>query len=102
MIVCNRYLDGIILSILEKKEGLYPYEIAKQICIPLSLSDTTVYGVCRRLIREGYIREDSKSHIVNGRMRKYYLITEKGCEKLFNLKQMYQLEREIIDHCLGS
>lgn len=78
MIVNNQYLEGLVLSILnESQNGAYPYEIAAELGKTLHISDSTIYSVCNRLLKKDWISMAQKGYVVNGRLRKYYLITER-------------------------
>lgn len=101
MIVNKQYLEGIILSIVnEHKEGIYPYAITLALESKLSISESTAYGICNRLMKNEYVRKNPKGSIVNGRARSYYLITEKGKDKLSELKKAYSKEREVLEKWL--
>jgi len=44
------------------------------------LSPGTLYPTLHRLVKEGYLKQDSK--LVGGKVRKYYTITDSGLEVL--------------------
>ena len=98
----NRYLEGMVLSLLSRMaQGSYSYEIRKMLGQVSSISEATIYGICGRLEKQGYIRADPAVHIVDGRIRKYYRIIEAGITTLKKIKKEYQREREQLDHWLG-
>lgn len=54
--VRNRYLEGMVLSLLSRMaQGSYSYEIRKMPGQVSSISETTIYGVRGRLEKQGYI-----------------------------------------------
>lgn len=102
MAVRNRYLEGMVLSLLSRMaQGSYSYEIRKLLGQVSLISEATIYGICGRLEKQRNIRADPAVHIVDGRIRKYYRITEAGITALKKIKKEYQREREQLDHWLG-
>lgn len=102
MAVRNRYLEGMVLSLLSRTaHGSYSYEMRKTLGQVSPISEATIYGLCGRLEKQGYIQADPIPHIINGRIRKYYRITEAGITALENIKKDYQKEREQLDQWLG-
>ena len=74
-------LDAIVLAVVNRDaEGTYGYKITQDVRTILDVSDSTLYPVLRRLMKdeclEVYDREFS------GRNRRYYKITEKGRAQL--------------------
>ena len=58
----------------------YGYQIIKDVPQTLALSESTLYPILRRLSKQGALREYSKEH--NGRLRKYYSLTDEGRQQL--------------------
>ena len=74
-------LDAIVLAVVNKDpDGTYGYKITQDVRTVIDLSESTLYPVLRRLMKdeclEVYDREFS------GRNRRYYKITEKGRAQL--------------------
>jgi PadR family transcriptional regulator PadR len=61
------------------------------------LSPGTLYPTLHRLVKEGYLKQDSK--LVGGKVRKYYTITESGLEVL---KQSRDKISELVDEVLDE
>jgi len=61
------------------------------------LSPGTLYPTLHRLVKEGYLKQDSK--LVGGKVRKYYTITESGLEVL---KQARDKISELVDEVLDE
>lgn len=68
-------LDVCVLAAI-KNEDSYGYKIIKDIKPYLTISESTLYPILRRLEAAEMLTEYSVEH--NGRLRKYYHITEKG------------------------
>ena len=80
-------LDVCVLAAL-KDEDSYGYKIIKDVRPVLSLSESTLYTILKRL-------EDAKMISVwtkefEGRLRKYYHITSKGIKRLEEFKEEYK------------
>ena len=78
-------MDALVLSVVAS-ESTYGYKITQDVRSVMEVSESTLYPVLRRLQKseclEPYAREFA------GRNRRYYSITEKGCEQL----EMYRRE----------
>lgn len=61
------------------------------------LSPGTLYPTLHRLVKEGYLKQDSK--LVGGKVRKYYTITDSGLEVL---KQARDKISELVDEVLDE
>lgn len=78
----NQYKKGVlelcVLSLLKKRD-CYGYEIAEYLSGHIDIADGTVYPILRKLKADGllttYLQEES-----GGPPRKYYKLTELGCE----------------------
>ncbi len=72
-------LEALVLGAL-KKEDLYGYKLSERVNNILSISETALYPILRRLKMQEFLTTYSVEH--NGRLRKYYRITEKGIAQL--------------------
>ena len=72
-------LDACVLSALLAADS-YGYQIIKDISPYMTISESTLYPILRRLESGGYLDTYAKEH--NSRLRKYYSITPKGIEKI--------------------
>lgn len=72
-------LDVCVLASI-KYEDSYGYKIIKDIKPYLTISESTLYPILRRLEAAEMLSEYSVEH--NGRLRKYYRITQKGIDRL--------------------
>jgi DNA-binding PadR family transcriptional regulator len=65
------------------------------------LSPGTLYPTLHRLAEEGYLKQDSK--LVEGKVRKYYTITDSGVEVLKNARgKISELVDEVLGDCNSS
>ena len=72
-------LDICVLSSI-KFEDSYGYQIIKEMKPYMTISESTLYPILRRLEAAGMLTEYSVEH--NGRLRKYYHITALGEQKI--------------------
>ena len=63
-----------------KSEDSYGYQIIKDIKPYVEISESTLYPILRRLEAAAMLTEYSREH--NGRLRKYYRITDAGHNRL--------------------
>ena len=68
-------LDVCVLSVLREGES-YGYKIISDIAPYIEISESTLYPILKRLEATGAVTTRSREY--NGRLRKYYAITEKG------------------------
>lgn len=72
-------LDAIVLAVVEQ-ESTYGYKITQEIRGVIELSESTLYPVLRRLLKEGCLCTFDKEF--NGRNRRYYQLTPFGKVRL--------------------
>ena len=71
-------LDAFVLATLHK-EDTYGYRLTQEVKVVMSVSESTLYPVLRRLMREGYLETYDQQHM--GRNRRYYRLTDAGRKK---------------------
>ena len=70
-------LDAIVLAVVSKEEyGTYGYRITQDVRSVLEVSESTLYPVLRRLMKDECLSVYDMEF--GGRNRRYYKITEKG------------------------
>lgn len=80
-------LDAIVLSVVSKEaDGTYGYRITQEVREVMDISESTLYPVLRRLLKDECVEVYDKAF--SGRNRRYYKITEKGDAQL----RLYQIE----------
>ncbi|MCX4313468.1 MAG: PadR family transcriptional regulator [Clostridia bacterium] len=72
-------LEVCVLVSLKKEES-YGYKIINDISPYIEVSESTLYPILKRLEATGCLTTRSKEY--NGRLRKYYMITEAGKRKI--------------------
>ena len=72
-------LDVCVLTAI-KKEDSYGYKIIKDILPYISISESTLYPILKRMENVGFISVYTVEH--NSSLRKYYSITESGIKKI--------------------
>ena len=77
-------LEVCVLAAI-KNEDSYGYQIIKDIKMFVEISESTLYPILRRLEEAKMLTVKSAEH--NGRLRKYYRITEKGLERIESFKE---------------
>lgn len=72
-------LDACVLAVLSR-EDTYGYVLTQNVRQIMSISESTLYPVLRRLQKDECLTTYDEAY--QGRNRRYYKITEKGTEKL--------------------
>lgn len=72
-------LEICVLSALLREDS-YGYKIVKDLQPYIEISESTLYPILRRLESAGALNVYSTEH--NGRLRKYYAITEHGRDRI--------------------
>ena len=78
-------MDAIVLAVVSREaEGTYGYKITQHVREVIDISESTLYPVLRRLMKDECLEVYVLA--IDGRNRRYYKITEKGRAQL-NLYQ---------------
>ena len=72
-------LEVCVLAAIKNRES-YGYQIIKDVSPYVSMSESTLYPILRRLESADMLTVRSAEY--NGRLRKYYRITEAGVQRL--------------------
>lgn len=75
-------LDVCVLAALEHGES-YGYQLVKDVSKYIEITESTLYPILKRLEAANMLTVFSQEH--NGRLRKYYKITDKGRERVTEL-----------------
>ncbi len=84
-------LENCVLAVLNKDDS-YGYQIVKDISLHIKISESTLYPILKRLEGNELLSVYSVEH--NGRLRKYYRITDEGKKKLKSFKEEWM---EVMD-----
>lgn len=90
-------MDACVLAVLEKGDT-YGYELTQNVKKHISISESTLYPVLRRLQRDKCLAVYDTP--VNGRNRRYYKITDIGKEKLSKYRDEWIKYREKVENIL--
>ncbi len=75
-------LDACVLAVLEKGES-YGYKLVTDISEFIPITESTLYPILKRLEQSEMVTVNTQEY--NGRLRKYYRITDKGRMKITEL-----------------
>ena len=77
-------LDVCVLAAI-KDEDSYGYKIIKDMKPYLTMSESTLYTILKRLETGGMLTVRTQEH--DGRLRKYYHITDEGLDRIDEFKK---------------
>lgn len=87
-------IEACILKLLLRGDS-YGYQLVREAEEVLSISESTLYPVLRRLETAGALTVYSMEH--NGRLRKYYAITEEGKKRIDGFLAEWQDVMKVYD-----
>ncbi len=90
-------LDAVVLSVVSLEET-YGYKITQDVQNVIPVSESTLYPVLRRLLKDGLL--ETRDEAVSGRNRRYYKITSNGMIRLDEYRREWIDTRKIIDSTL--
>ena len=90
-------LDAMVLAIVDR-EDTYGYKITQNIRAAMEVSESTLYPVLRRLLKESDLETYDREF--QGRNRRYYRTTPKGKATLLLYKEEWKLHKKKIDDIL--
>ena len=77
-------LEVCVLAAIKTEES-YGYKIISDVNPYIEISESTLYAILKRLELTGMVTTRSKEY--NGRLRKYYMITQRGKERINDFVQ---------------
>jgi PadR family transcriptional regulator PadR len=95
--VGSALLDALVLSVAES-DDTYGYKITQEIREAMEMSESTLYPVLRRLLKNGYLASYDREYM--GRNRRYYSVTDMGKQKLSEYRSDWEDYKETIEHIL--
>ena len=94
------FLDICVLSSLLKEKS-YGYKIIKDLSAQgIEISESTLYPILRRLETAGALVVTSMEH--NGRLRKYYSITDNGKQKIKDFLNEWKSIMKVCEYIEGE
>ena len=97
--VSGELLDACVLGALSAAPA-YGYELSQKVRDILGLSETALYPVLRRLLKEGALL--SYDEPFDGRNRRYYKLTNEGADVLALYKSEWHSFKSHIDIILSE
>ncbi len=92
-------LDALVLSVVSK-EDTYGYKITQEIREAMEMSESTLYPVLRRLMKNELLASYDQEYL--GRNRRYYQITEKGKEQLKIYREEWVIYKDKINTLISE
>lgn len=92
-------LDACLLSVLARGDS-YGYRIAQDAMAVVQISESTLYPILRRMEQQGCLVPYHQEH--NGRLRKYYRITEQGKARLAEFREQWTEVKRMVDYVLEA
>ena len=90
-------MDALVLSVVGN-ESTYGYKITQDVRSVMDVSESTLYPVLRRLQKDECLETYDREFA--GRNRRYYSITEKGCEQLGQYREEWTQYAQKINNVL--
>ncbi len=92
-------LEICVLSALLREDS-YGYKIIKDLQSYVEISESTLYPILRRLENAGALNVYSAEH--NGRLRKYYAITDAGRKRIQDFLEEWNGIMNIYEYIKGE
>ena len=90
-------LDAIVLAVVSmEQDGTYGYKITQDVRKVIEISESTLYPVLRRLLKDGCLEVYDMEFA--GRNRRYYKITDAGTAQLNLYKSEWRIYSSKINH----
>ncbi|GKT03763.1 PadR family transcriptional regulator [Furfurilactobacillus sp. WILCCON 0119] len=95
--ISTELLDGMVLALLSR-EDYYGYALTQRIQESITVSESTMYPVLRRLRKEDWLTTYDQPF--QGRNRRYYKITAAGRERLAEILHEWGAYKDSLDKIL--
>lgn len=94
-------LDAIVLAVVSRNaEGTYGYKITQDVREAIEVSESTLYPVLRRLLKDGCLETYDMQY--GGRNRRYYKITPQGYAQLNLYRSEWKVYSEKISRLFAG
>ncbi len=93
------FIEACVLSVLKKGDS-YGYRMIRDISPYMELSESTLYPVLRRMEKGSLLRSYTAAY--EGRLRRYFSITDEGRESLLTFQQELSQLTKILDFIKGE
>ena len=74
-------LDACVLTVLHRGDS-YGYQLVRDVSTIINITESTLYPILKRLEAGGLVSAYTVEH--NGRLRRYYHITEAGAQRILD------------------
>lgn len=91
-------LEIYVMAIL-MRENSYGYKIVNDLKEYIEISESTLYPILRRLLKQGKL--SSYNEVFEGRNRKYYEVTKKGKEEVKDFIVEWENIKKVYDMLVG-
>lgn len=88
-------LEMVVLSKISEHDR-YGYDIYQDISHNMAISESTIYPILRKMTKDGYTETYLKES-TGGPPRKYFRITRKGEDRLFDLKKDWTKFQKVVN-----
>ena len=92
-------LEACVLAAINKQDS-YGYQIIKDVSTCIDISESTLYPILKRLEAADALDTYSVEH--NGRLRRYYHITDEGRRRIADFTASWEQMVLIHDYVEGS
>lgn len=92
-------LEICVLTAIKKQET-YGYKIISDLAEFIEISESTLYPILKRLESSGAV--STRMEIFNGRLRKYFRITDTGKAKIKEFIDTIKEFKKITDYIVGE
>ena len=92
-------LEICVLVVLKSKDS-YGYQLIRDISKCIEISESTLYPILKRLEAGACLTTYSVAH--NGRLRKYYRITEAGCRRIASFLKEWENVMKVYQFIKGE
>ena len=93
------YIEICVLASMLRGET-YGYQLIRDVSPYMELSESTLYPILKRLEAAGCVVSYSQEH--NGRLRKYYSITEPGRARIAEFMSDWKSILKVYDYIRGE
>lgn len=92
-------LDFLVLTVIEQGDA-YGYQISQILKKVSNAKDSTLYPVLKRLQENGWV--EAYDRPFQGRNRRYYHMTETGCQRQKELLEEWKCFRDAIEEIVNG
>lgn len=92
-------IEVLVLANL-KKEDSYGYQLIKNVSNYMQVSESTLYPILKRLEEGDFLVTYSKEY--NGRLRRYYSITQNGKDKILDFINEWEEVEKVLKYIKGE